>query len=386
VWTGNGTLEGDTNFEWTGAQLIIGVAGTAALPAIAFGDGDSGFMHSPANVIRVSLSGVSRFFWEVDSFNTEVSTGGAMLNVASGALIPTFVPRRGDPNTGLASAGLDILTFPVGGVEALRLAEVSSRIIQTNANHVGLTASVTQTQGGGLTLLSSYNEVATVANSGDALTAFDVAEGSRLTVVNNGANDLQLFPASGDDFGAGVDASITILASQVAVFLGRTAVAWDVLKNGPPEVVDNDAVQARRTTTLTLTLAFVDVTLDATDVESDAAVIEHDAITDRIVVKETGTYEILYQFNINTVTGTNSGIIAEGRVRLNDAGTGIAGSLAETQCKREHGNPQPSHLTCKFIVDLTAADFVTLQVQKTDIKVTEAYFIDETSLQVTRLL
>ena len=148
----------------------------------------------------------------------------------------------------------------------------------------------------------------------------------------------------------------------------------------------NNAVQARRTTNLTLTTAFVDVTLDATDIETDAAVIEHDAVTDRIVAKIAGTYEIFYQFNIQTVTGQNSVIAADGRVRLNDGGTGIVGSLAQANGKRQHGGPLPGHLSCKFIATLAANDFLTLQVQKTDLQNAEAYFINEVSLQVTRLI
>lgn len=624
VWTGDGTIEGDPNFEWTGTQLIVGVTGSAAAPAIAFGDGDSGFVHAGANVIRVSLSGVSRFFWEVDAFNAETGTGPAMLNVASGALIPVFVPRRSDPNTGLASAGLDILTLVAGGVEMLRAteagtsatdqillprdgaeatpalalgaadrgwwsggvaqinasiggsrvqffsssgltqigsigvelaagprmlnetasdtnpvinvrqndadsglgsrvadavniigggvsgveyAEASSHIIQTNEEHVGLTASVTQTQVGGLALLSSYNEIATVANEGDALTAFGVAEGSRLVVVNNGANGLQLFPASGDNFGAGVDASITIAANSVGVFLGRDATNWDPLQNqsasgsvfqglgiwryrtettsppatgqvrfnnadptlatemflaetnsngtdvnnflnlmtpgsvfyiqdkseaanfflveinsntdngtdrtfgienitlqgvepsqnsevlivaseAGPVLTANDAVQARRTTDYTLTTAFVDVTLDTTDVETDAAVLDHDLVTntDNIIAGVSGTYKVSYQFNITNASIVNTMIEAQARVRLNDAGTGIPGSLASEFNQRQHGEQFTTRICCDFVVTLAATDFITLQAQKIEIDDSQTYTISEVSVKATRLI
>lgn len=153
--------------------------------------------------------------------------------------------------------------------------------------------------------------------------------------------------------------------------------------------ITNDVVQARRTTILNLTTAFVDVTLDATDVETDSAVIEHDVITDRIVAKVAGTYEIDYQFNIDSATAVSSTVEVDGRVRLNDGGTGINGSLATESSDRDGGGAaavHPSHMSCKFIVTLAANDFVTLQVQKVDIVGTETYFIDETSLQVTRLI
>ena len=418
VWTGDGTIEGDPNFTWDGSQLLLPLENVPGAPTIGFGDGDSGFFQPLDDNLQLSLVGTVRFFWELDSYNALAGTGPAMVNAAGGATVPGFVPRRSDPNTGIGSAGNDILsliaggvsiaqatsvgnnqfaiaqsgsssvpdltsladadtgfrwtgsnqvvwigggtrawnfstarffsqfsngpslenlvatdTVPsvlpdqgdsntgighpagsdelsliAGGVEAIRidetaavitiltrgtvvgqggfrvdqanggflvdenatgtnptllpsqsdldtgigwaglapsdsisiiaggvaglqLTEASSRIIQTNANHVGLTASVTQTQAGGLALLSSYNEIATVANSGDALTAFGVKEGDRLTVINNGADSLQLFPAVGDDLGVGVDAPISIASGDTAVFIGRDATNWDLLQN-----------------------------------------------------------------------------------------------------------------------------------------------------------
>ncbi len=218
-------------------QFIISpgaLLGSPALPSLAWGDGDTGFNEGIDDNLGVVIAGTQRWFWEATAFAAAPGTGPKIESGAASALVPGFIPRRSDPNTGLASAGLDILTFPVGGIEALRLAELSSHIIQTNENQVGLTASVTQTQAGGLDLLSSYNEISTVANSGDALTAFVVVGGVRLVVINNGANDLQLFPASGDDLGAGVDTSITIGAGAVGVFIGRDATNWDVLFNASP--------------------------------------------------------------------------------------------------------------------------------------------------------
>ena len=549
-------------FSFSGmTQLIVGLTGTAALPAIAFGDGDTGFLEALDDNLGVSVAGTQRFFWELDSFNANAGTGPAMLNVASGAAIPTLVPRRSDSDTGLGSAGGDLLSLIAGGVQiaqavesiganqfvvapgavqnnvsapdlgfgdgdtgvmqtvddtialvaganlAVRYAEASGSVVQTNNSNVALTASVTQTQVGGLALLSSYNEVSTVANEGDALTAFDVFQGSRLVVVNNGANGLQLFPASGDNFGAGVDAPVTISANSVGVFLGRDSTNWDPLQNqsasgsvfqglgiwryrteitsppatgqvrfnnadptlatemflaetnsngtdvnnflnlmtpgsvfyiqdksnaanfflveissntdngtdrtfgianitlqgveptqnaevliiaseaGPVPTV-NDAVQARRTTGYVLTTAFVDVTLDVTDVETDDAVLNHDLVTntDNIIAVVAGTYAISYQFNISNASVVNTIIEAQARVRLNDAGTGISGSLASTFNMRNHGTQLPTHLSCDFIVTLAASDFITLQAQKIELDDVQVYTIDEVSVKATRLL
>ena len=401
VWTGDGTIEGDPNFTWDGSQLLLPLENVPGAPTIGFGDGDSGFFQPFDDNLQLSLVGASRFFWELDSYNASAGTGPAMINAAASSTVPGFVPRRSDPNTGIGSAGNDILSLiaggvsiaqatsvgnnqfaiaqsgsssvpeltsladpdtgfrwtganitvwigagsrtwnfstakffsefsngpallneissdvnptvvpdhadpntgmghpsgsdelsliaggvegirieetagnvfityfgpilvpfgsvgaasvgfdgdddtgffrPVadafaitaGGVESVRFAELSSQIIQTNSNQVGLTASVTQTQAGGLALLSSYNEIATVANVGDAVTAFDVAAGTRLVVINNGANDLQLFPAVGDNFGEGIDTAVTIDAGSAAVFIGRDVTNWDLLQNQSP--------------------------------------------------------------------------------------------------------------------------------------------------------
>jgi hypothetical protein len=163
---------------------------------------------------------------------------------------------------------------------------------------------------------------------------------------------------------------------------------------GAGGAVANNAVQARRTTSFTIVASFGDVTLDATDVETDAAVIEHDAVTDRIVVKETGTYKIEYELDIdNALVAGSDLILVEGRVRLNDAGTGINGSLASTSAFRDTsvgtGNENRffSHLSNGFIANLTAADFVTLQLnQIPDTGGLEVFTAENVSLQVTRLL
>jgi hypothetical protein len=226
--------------EVPGARQIIITPGiidnNPALPALAFGDGDTGIYETFDDTLSISCLGAA-----VAEFNTNFvikmhqdvlsNNGVGLAKIAATSTIPNILPNVQDEDSGIGWTAADALSVIAGGVEGLRLTEASSRIIQTNANHVGLTASVTQTQVGGLALLSSYNEIATVANSGDALTAFEVAEGARLVVVNNGANDLQLFPASGDDIGAGTDASITIAAGAIGVFLGRTAAIWDTLYN-----------------------------------------------------------------------------------------------------------------------------------------------------------
>jgi len=83
-----------------------------------------------------------------------------------------------------------------------------------------LTAGTTQTQGGGLALTAQINDITTVANANDAVVLAGFTKGSKQTVYNNGANILQVFPASGDDLGAGLNTSTTVDVGQVLVATG----------------------------------------------------------------------------------------------------------------------------------------------------------------------
>jgi len=92
--------------------------------------------------------------------------------------------------------------------------------------NAGLTASTTQTQGQGA-LTAEINEVATVANASDTVTLPTAAAGLHITVINNGANTLQIFPASGDNLGAGADTATTLAAGSEAVFIAYDATNWE---------------------------------------------------------------------------------------------------------------------------------------------------------------
>jgi hypothetical protein len=392
------------------------------------------------------------FFIAAGIITTSVGLQG-ILNVVATGTVPNICPSRFDTDTGLGRAAEDQLSLIAGGAEIARAQEaavdqflivngtvalpglafigdpdcglfredtdrvgiVAGGVIATlyqegfgtgvlagSQNDLGLTASVTQTQAGGLVLRSSYNEVATVANSGDALTLQGDPQlasiaGKHTVVINNGANDLQLFPALGDAIGGGAtNASVVVVAGGVIVLLGRDGANWDILSNGLPghavPQVANDVVQARRTTDLTLTTAFVDVTLDTTDVESDAAVLNHDLVTntDNIIIGVAGTYRINYEVDAGPTTVGDNLVSLDGRVRLNDTGVGMLGSDAKCGMFSDGSLPGdlfPCNLSQTFYATLAASDFVTLQLEKVEIGGTaETYVADRIIFTAERVL
>jgi hypothetical protein len=101
-------------------------------------------------------------------------------------------------------------------------------IFDTGGVTTGIVASVTQTQAGATALTSRINNVATVASANDAVVLPAAKVGRRVTVMNNGANVLQVFPASSDAIDSGAaDASTTQAAGQNAEYIALDATTWE---------------------------------------------------------------------------------------------------------------------------------------------------------------
>ena len=90
----------------------------------------------------------------------------------------------------------------------------------------GITASTTQTQGQGA-LTADVNEVSVVDNTNDTVTLPTAAAGRVVKVINDGANTLQIFPASGDDLGGGVNTATTLATGFTYTFVAFDADTWE---------------------------------------------------------------------------------------------------------------------------------------------------------------
>lgn len=156
--------------------------------------------------------------------NIEMPVLGAprIINASGTVSLPNVLFNNLDPDSGIITS-LDSMWLVTGALTAVNYRERSDHVIVTSEAHVGLTASTTQTQGGALELLSSYNQIETVANSGDAVrlpTAFQTLnQGRRMLIINDGANELQMFPTTNQDIGAGQDNPVTLAAGSSAYFV-----------------------------------------------------------------------------------------------------------------------------------------------------------------------
>ncbi len=96
----------------------------------------------------------------------------------------------------------------------------------TRSTTAGITASTTQTQGQ-QALTTDINEISVCANINDVVTLPVALAGRSCLVINNGVQLLQIFPASGDDLGAGVNTSTTLLAGSRKLFVAIDSTNWE---------------------------------------------------------------------------------------------------------------------------------------------------------------
>jgi hypothetical protein len=126
---------------------------------------------------------------------------------------------------------------PDGGTTAVEAFRVSSDKDFLLSGHLekkvtaGITASTTQTQGQGA-LTSDINEISTCANSNDTVTLPTAAAGRSIYIINNGAETLQIFPASSDNLGEGADTATTLASGGIVGFTAYDATNWKKIETG----------------------------------------------------------------------------------------------------------------------------------------------------------
>lgn len=111
----------------TGKHLILPQVNEPATPTLSFGDGDSGFYEESDDSLKISIAGTLAA--TISVFGISTAVGGAQLtNSVPTATLPSIRVTNADPDTGIGSAGADILSLIAGGVEAMRLTEAAGLI------------------------------------------------------------------------------------------------------------------------------------------------------------------------------------------------------------------------------------------------------------------
>ena len=193
-------------------------------------------------ILAVSYGGITEANL-LDKSATEDVTGSWTFSVG-----PTFfsagtegapgIPFDGDPDTGAYSPGANIYAITVGGTEAIRYTGASAPLIRYGMT-TGVTASTTQTQGQ-QPLPGSYNEISICANNNDVVTLPSTASGETCIVINSGAKRLQVFPASGQDLGNGVNQPQLVKTGASVFFVSTSPTAWFDIASKVSGLLDTD--------------------------------------------------------------------------------------------------------------------------------------------------
>ena len=209
---------------WDGDSLLLPQVNDAVTPTLAFGDGNTGFYESADNNLRVSIGGTNQWQFIGTAFIGANAAGPDMENNAPGATAPNIHCRTSDQDTGFGSSGLDALSFISGGVEGLRLTELNAGVLQTPSAIVGITANPGGGQVSATQLNNTNSVIATAATTGDSVKLPPVfIINTIIFVKNDGANAADVFPASGDNLGAGVDTAISLASGESASFIATVA-------------------------------------------------------------------------------------------------------------------------------------------------------------------
>uniref|UniRef100_A0A6H1ZTI9 Putative tail protein n=1 Tax=viral metagenome TaxID=1070528 RepID=A0A6H1ZTI9_9ZZZZ len=90
-----------------------------------------------------------------------------------------------------------------------------------------ITAATPGGQGDGA-LTSDINEISVCGTASDAVTLPTAVAGLEIFIINNGAQILEIWPATGDDLGAGVNTATTLAAAANITFCSYNATNWEM--------------------------------------------------------------------------------------------------------------------------------------------------------------
>ena len=125
------------------------------------------------------------------------------------------------------------LASDTGQLSVYDFTNVVWRNIGANSVNTGVTASTTQTRAAATQLTGTYNNLTTVANSGDAVGLPPITYiGQQVWVTNAGANPAKVFPDNGTPGasttidGGSAAASVTLTNAKSALFTATTLTNW----------------------------------------------------------------------------------------------------------------------------------------------------------------
>jgi hypothetical protein len=168
---------------------------------------------TPASGVATNLTGTAAGL-TAGNVTTNANLTGHVTSVGNAAVLGSFTVAQ--LNTALSDGTMgDVLadcTVPFTGN-------------MRRSVEAGITADVGSAQGGS-PITKDINQISTCANAGDSITLPTAAAGLTVTIINNGANAADVFPASGDNCGGGVDTAVSLAAGANITYVAYDATTW----------------------------------------------------------------------------------------------------------------------------------------------------------------
>ena len=172
-----------------------------------------------------------------------LTTNGSVASWTDSFTVSSLVATTADINAGTVDATIGGTTPAAGTFTTLIGTNVDGIIgdntpaaitgttltntgLRTHSGTAGITADVGSAQGGS-PLTTDINEISTCANIGDSVTLPTATAFLRITIINNGANAADVFPASSDNLGAGVDTAVSLAAGANITYASYDATNWE---------------------------------------------------------------------------------------------------------------------------------------------------------------
>jgi hypothetical protein len=116
--------------------------------------------------------------------------------------------------------GQDQYGIAAGGVLGLEIRELNSGVIQAPNAQLAITAYSTGGQANAVQINSSYAVLDVVGATGDSVKLPPSFSANAVVhIKNDGDNSADVFPASGDDIGAGTNTAIALAAGASAYYI-----------------------------------------------------------------------------------------------------------------------------------------------------------------------
>ncbi len=185
-----------------GGHLTLPQTNEPLTPTLSFGDGDSGFIEKVDDTIQISIAGAAA--WEITSSYLVANSGCAGLRMATpSSTLASVVPNLvGDLDTGVGTAGLDMLSLIAGGVEGHRITEAAGLIDHVLTGIVKTPTTQTLTDAAGVGAIDIVSAITHIISTGtDALSLANGAEGQhKYIIMKTDGGTATLTPTSPGNF------------------------------------------------------------------------------------------------------------------------------------------------------------------------------------------